>query len=129
MARQAQAQARLARVQFYLQQANSIAPFDGVIVDGERKDLTGLPVRQGEKLFKIARIEGLYAMLHVPERDVVFVSTGATGELRLLGQPEAPIPFKVETLIPVAQTQGQQGNQFLIKARLEQAPPPLGARA
>ena len=122
MARQAQAQARLARVQFYLQQANFIAPFDGVIVDGERKDLTGLPVRQGEKLFKIARIEGLYAMLHVPERDVAFVSTGATGELRLLGQPETPIPFKVETLIPVAQTQGQQGNQFLIKARLEQAP-------
>lgn len=122
MARQAQAQARLARVQFYLQQASFIAPFDGVIVDGERKDLTGLPVRQGEKLYKIARIEGLYAMLHVPERDVAFVSTGARGELRLLGQPDNPIPFKVETLIPVAQTQGQQGNQFLIKARLEQAP-------
>lgn len=121
-ARRAQAQARLDRVLFLLSQAQIVAPFDGVVVEGERRDLLGTPVRQGDALFRLARIEGLYAVLYVSERDIRYVDPGATGELRLLSQPNQRIPFELEALIPVAQVRGQQGNHFMLKVRLEQEP-------
>lgn len=123
-ARRAQAQARLDRILYLLVQARITAPFDGVVVEGERRDLLGTPVRQGDALFRLARIEGLYAILYVPERDIRYVDPGATGELRLLSQPNQRIPFELEALIPVAQVRGQQGNHFMLKVRLEQEPEP-----
>src|SRR5690606_13915902 len=48
-ARLAQAQARLARVLHYLEQARALAPFDGVVVEGERKELLNAPVKKGDK--------------------------------------------------------------------------------
>jgi len=118
-ARQAQARARLDRVLYLLEQSRLEAPFDGVIVDGERSELLGTPVRQGDQLFRIARIEGLYAVLQVPERDVRYLEGATGGELRLLSQPGVDIPFTIETLIPMAQVRGQEGNHFLVKVRLD----------
>ena len=123
-ARAAQAQARLQRVQLQLAQAKVVAPFDGVIVEGERKELAGAPVRQGDRLFRLARVEALYAVIHVPERDMRELPPQARGALRLLGQPGRDIPFEVEALVPVAQVRGTQGSQFALKVRLEQAAEP-----
>ena len=122
-ARLAQADARLARVVQYLEQASAVAPFDGVVVAGERKDLLNAPVKKGDNLFRVARIDGLYIEILVPERDVRFVKPGAMGELRLLSRPDQHIPFHLSTFIPMAQVKGQEGNHFLIKAKLEQAAP------
>lgn len=120
--RLAQVEARLKRVRFSLAQSRIHAPFDAVVVEGERKDLLGAPVKKGDRLFRLARIEGLYAVLHVPESEVRYVSAQARGELTLLARPDKRIPFEVETLMPVAQVKGQDGNHFVIKARLLQAP-------
>lgn len=121
-ARRSQAQARLDRVLYYLRQARIEAPFAAVVVEGERRDLLGAPVEKGEQLFRLARIEGLYAMLMVPERDVRDVAVGASGELALLSQPDRTIPLRVTAIIPTAQVKGQEGNQFLVKAELTQPP-------
>ncbi|GAA4332705.1 hypothetical protein GCM10023144_23060 [Pigmentiphaga soli] len=121
-ARQEQAQARLARVLDMIDQASARAPFDGVVVEGERKDLLGAPVRKGDKLFKLARIEGLYVVTTVPERDIPLIAPNATGELALVSRPDVKIPLRVSAVIPVAQTKGQEGNQFMIRAELLQAP-------
>ena len=121
-ARSAQAEARLNRVLQYLAQARSIAPFDGVIVDGERKELLNAPVKKGDKLFRVARIEGLYVELLVPERDIRYVKPDAVGQLRLLSRPDQKISFKLSVFIPMAQVKGQEGNHFLIKAKLQQEP-------
>lgn len=123
-ARAAQAEARLQRVQLQLAQARVVAPFDGVIVEGERKELAGAPVRQGDRLFRLARVEALYAVIHVPERDMRELPPQARGALRLLGQPGRDIPFVVEALVPVAQVRGAQGSQFALKVRLDQAAEP-----
>ncbi len=120
--RLAQVEARLKRVRFSLAQSRIHAPFDAVVVEGERKDLLGAPVKKGDRLFRLARIEGLYAVLHVPESEVRYVSARARGELTLLARPDKRIPFEVETLMPVAQVKGQDGNHFVIKARLLQSP-------
>jgi hypothetical protein len=53
---------------------------------------------------------------------VRYVAPGATGELRLLSHPDQKIRFKMSTMIPIAQVKGQEGNHFLIKARLLQQP-------
>ena len=121
-ARSAQAEARLTRVEQYLAQARALAPFDGVVVAGERKDLLSAPVKKGDNLFRVARIDGLYVELMVPERDVRYVLANATGELRLLSRPDQSIPFILSTVIPMAQVKGQEGNHFLVKAKLLQAP-------
>jgi multidrug efflux pump subunit AcrA (membrane-fusion protein) len=121
-ARHAQADARLVRIVQYLAQARALAPFDGVVVSGERKELLNAPVKKGDNLFRVARIDGLYVEILVPERDVRYVGAGATGELRLLSHPDQKIRFKTSAMIPIAQVKGQEGNHFLIKARLLQAP-------
>lgn len=123
-ARAAQAEARLGRVQDLIAQAEARAPFDGVIVEGERKELQGAPVRKGDRLYRLARIEGLYATLVVPERDAAQVQAGAAGELVLVSRPDRKIPLRVVAVIPVAQTKGSEGNQFLVRAELLQAPEP-----
>ncbi|WP_304307169.1 efflux RND transporter periplasmic adaptor subunit [Pseudacidovorax intermedius] len=119
-ARQRQAQARLARVREALAQAEVRAPFDGVIVEGERKDLLGAPVKKGDKLFRIARVEGLYVVATVPEGDMPLVPAQASGELVLVSDPDRRIPLRVTAVIPVAQTKGQDGNQFLLRAEMQQ---------
>jgi multidrug resistance efflux pump len=123
-ARAAQAQARLERVQLQLAQAQVAAPFDGVIVEGERKELAGAPVRQGDRLFRLARVEDLYAVIHVPERDMRELPPQARGVLRLLGQPGRDIPFSVQAMVPVAQVRGTQGSQFALKVQLDEVPEP-----
>ena len=123
-ARLDQSLAKSKRVAYYLQQAQSRAPFDGVIVEGEKKDLLGAPVKKGDKIFRIAKIEGLYATLMVTERQMRHIQSGATGEVALLSHPDHNIPIRISAVIPVAQVKGQEGNQFMIKAELLQAPQP-----
>ncbi|KTT15654.1 efflux RND transporter periplasmic adaptor subunit [Pseudacidovorax intermedius] len=119
-ARQRQAQARLARVREALSQAEVRAPFDGVVVEGERKDLLGAPVKKGDKLFRVARVEGLYVVATVPESDMPLLPAQAKGEFVLVSDPDRRIPLKVTSVIPVAQTRGQEGNHFLLRAEMQQ---------
>jgi hypothetical protein len=124
MARMTQAQARLDRLRFQLQQARITAPFEGVLVEGERKELTGIPIHQGDKIFRLARTEGLYATLHISERDVQALPNPASGRLLLLSQPDQSVPFSVQQVVPVAQVKGSQAGQFLVKAHLDQVAAP-----
>jgi hypothetical protein len=117
-ARLEQSQARLARVAHYIAQAVARAPFDGVVVEGERRDLMGAPVKKGEMLLRVAKVEGLYATLMVAERDIAEIAAHARGRLLLLSHPDADIPFEVVSIIPVAQVKGQEGNHFTITTRL-----------
>ena len=123
-ARLEQSRTKAQRVERYLQQANSTAPFEGVIVEGEKKDLLGVPVKKGDKIFKIAKVEGLYVTLMVTERQMRHVRDGATGELSLISHPEHSIPIRLNSVIPVAQVKGQEGNQFMITAQLLETPQP-----
>lgn len=121
-ARLEQSQARIARVQQFITQATATAPFDGVVVEGERRDLLGSPAKKGEMLMRVAKVEGLYGTLMVPERDIREVTANARGTMMLLSHPDMAIPFQVTSIIPVAQVKGQEGNHFMLTAKLDQAP-------
>jgi multidrug efflux pump subunit AcrA (membrane-fusion protein) len=84
----------------------------------------GMPVKKGDHLFRVAQVQGLYAMLHVPERDIRDIKAGARGELSLLSRPDQKIPFELSAVIPVAQVRGQEGNQFMLTAKLLAQPEP-----
>lgn len=121
-ARGAQIEARTVRVQRMLDEANISAPFAGVIIEGERKDLLGLPTRKGDALMKVARIEDIYLLLSVDERDIHFIKSGDLGEFALVSQPLSPLVFEVEKILPIAVNNGQRGARFQLKAKLLEAP-------
>ena len=121
-ARLDQAVTKAARIDSYLAQANSTAPFEGVIVEGEKKDLLGIPVKKGDRIFRIAKVEGLYITLMVSEKEMRHIRPQATGEVSLLSNPSQSTPIRVSSVIPVAQVKGQEGNQFMIKAELLELP-------
>lgn len=116
--RREQSQARLKRIEHLLAQAQTEAPFEGVVVEGERRSLQGASVRRGDKLFRVAQVRDLYLVLQVPERDIREVAADAQGRLVLLSQPGQEIRFRVASFVPMAQVKGEEGNQFLLKAQL-----------
>lgn len=123
-ARGAQIEARMARVQLMLNETDIRSPLSGVLIEGERKDLQGAPVRKGDPLMKVARIEGIYLVLSVDERDAHFIESGDRGEFALVSQPLDPLEFVVDKIIPIAVDSGQSGAQFQVKARLSSIPQP-----
>jgi multidrug efflux pump subunit AcrA (membrane-fusion protein) len=121
-ARLEQSLAKARRVTSYLEQAHGKAPFEGVIVEGEKKDLMGVPVKKGDRIFRLAKVEGLYMTLMVSERDMRHLTPNATGDVALLSHPDVNIPVIISSVIPVAQVKGQDGNQFMVRAELVDAP-------
>jgi hypothetical protein len=121
-ARLDQTLAKAQRIDSYLSQAISTAPFEGVIVEGEKKDLLGAPVKKGDRIFRLAKVEGLYMTLMVTEKEMRHLLPKATGEVALLSHPNHSIPIRVSSVIPVAQVKGQEGNQFMITAELLEEP-------
>jgi multidrug efflux pump subunit AcrA (membrane-fusion protein) len=117
-ARRVQSEARLKRVAYFLQQARTEAPFDGVVVEGERRYLLGSSVRRGDKLFRIAQVRDLYVVMQVPEYAIREFSGDAQAELLLLSQPDLPIRLKISSFVPMAQVKGEEGNQFVLKAQI-----------
>lgn len=126
-AQEQQARAQLDRVRFNLRQATLASPIDGVVVEGDRKELLGAPVRKGEVLFKVARLEGLFLELAVAERDVAEIAPGATGRFAFLSRPDTVLPIVVDRIDPVAQVKPEVGNVFVVRARVE-GPVPAWAR-
>jgi len=121
LALEEQARARLKMVRFNLERAEVKSPFAGIVVEGELKELLGAPVRKGDVLFKVARIDKMYSELKVDERDVHEVSQEATGEIAFVSRPDLKFPIRVERLDPVA-VAGEEGNVFLLRCIFVEEP-------
>jgi len=115
LALEAQARARLKLVRFHIDHSQLKAPFSGIVVEGDLDELLGAPVRKGDVLFKVARIEKMYAELKVDERDIHELTEGASGEIALVSRPDLKFPIRVQRIDPVALTE-EEGNIFLIRA-------------
>lgn len=115
-----EAQAKSQRTQEAISQATTVAPFQGVVVEGERRDLLGAPVKRGDKIFRIAKTENLYLSLLVSEKEIKDVHVGSVGAFSLLSRPDQEVQFTVVSIIPMAQIKGQDGNHFQVKAKITQ---------
>ena len=111
-----QSRAELERIQYFLSRARMIAPFDGIVVEGDRKKLLGSPVQKGDLMFKLARIDELFVDLDVEEQDIHEISVGMGGEIAFLSRPDIKFPIRVERISPVARVKEGEGNVFVVRA-------------
>lgn len=116
-----QAAARLGLVRHRLSQATLKAPFNGVIVEGDLRQRIAAPVRQGDPLYKFARIDTLYVEAEISERDAHRLTSKASGEIAFVAQPDSKFAVQVIRVEPSAVPK-ETGNIFIVRASLSGAP-------
>jgi multidrug resistance efflux pump len=114
---QAAAQLGLAKEQ--LGRTSVVAPFDGVVLEGDLDGSLGSPVEQGAVLFELAPLDGYRIIVEVDERDIADVAVGQPGRLALSALPGRPLPLVVERITPIA-TSEEGRNYFRVEAILEE---------
>ena len=119
-----QAQAQLELIEAQLARTNVLAPFDGIIIEGDLSQSLGAPVSRGDVLFRIAPVDDYRVVLEVDERDISYVRSGQQGVLTLTGLPGERFPIRVEKLTPVAES-GEGQNRFRVEASLPARIPAL----
>jgi len=62
----------------------------------------GLPVKQGDVLFKLARVDRLYAELEVRESDIQNIKSKFSGEVALVSRPQEINKIEVFRIEPAA---------------------------
>lgn len=117
-----EAQAELDKVRYYLEQAKINAPFDGIVVEGDKQKLVGSPVSKGDILLKIAKVAAMYATIKISEHDISEIAKGAKGQLRLLSRPDYTFGITVDKIVPMAEIDQREGNVFVINARIDDKP-------
>lgn len=115
-ARVEQLLARLARVEARLDEAQVTSDFSGIVVEGEVQNLLGLPVRQGDPLYRLAHLEALYLQIDVAEHQAHFITPGQTGEFVFVSRPTEKLPLRVTRVVPMAHVEPGQGAFFKVIA-------------
>lgn len=114
-----QAESKYQMIHFNVDHAEIRAPFSGVVVEGDLEKLIGAPVRKGDVLLKVARLEDLYVEMKVPERDIHEFKVGLTGEVAFLSQPGKKFRVVVDRIEPMAVTD-PKGNTFLVLGKISE---------
>lgn len=121
LARVQEAQAQLALVDEQLQRGRVVAPFDGLVVDGDLAQAIGAPVKQGDKLVTLASAAQHRVIVAIDETDIARVQPGQRGALSLsafgIGDRHALV---VERITPLARAVDGR-NVFEVQARLAEA--------
>ncbi len=112
-----QARAELKLVEEQLARMRVVAPFAGVVVSGDLSQSLGAPVGRGDVLFEVAPLDSYRLILRVEENGIQDLEVGQRGQLRLSGLPGENLPFTVERITPVSETDNKT-NFFRVEARL-----------
>ncbi|WP_295536431.1 HlyD family efflux transporter periplasmic adaptor subunit [uncultured Pseudacidovorax sp.] len=124
LARVSEAQAQLALIAAQIARGRLVAPFDGVVIQGDLAQSIGAPVRQGDLLLTLADNRRQRVIVDVDEVDIARVQPGQAGRLSLSAWLWAREPLRVERIAPLARAvEGR--NVFEVEARLLDARPEL----
>jgi len=113
------ADAQLALAEEQLGRTKVVAPFDGIVLEGDLDRVLGSPVELGTVLFEIAPLDGYRIIVQVDDRDIADVAVGQHGRLALTALPRQTLPLVVERVTPIA-TQEDGRNYFRVEAVLEE---------
>lgn len=116
-----QAKARLDMARHRLRQSTIRAPFDGVLVEGDLRERLGAPVKQGDALFKVTRMEGMYVEAEINQRDVHNIKAGSPAEIAFVTQPKLKYKVKVDRIYPAAFPKEGE-NIFIVRLALLDKP-------
>ena len=114
-----QGKARLDLVRYRLAESSIKAPFDGVVVEGDLRERLAAPVKQGDALMRIARLDRLYIEAEVPERDIHEILGKVSGEIAFVSQPRLKFPISIVKIEPAAFPKSE-GNVFLVRCEFGQ---------
>jgi multidrug resistance efflux pump len=114
-----QAQAELSLLEEQIGRARILAPFKGVVVNGDLSQSLGAPVDAGQLLYEIAPLDSYRLMLRVDERDVRDIKPGQKGTIILTSLPESRFDLEVTKVTPVSVTE-EGRNYFIAEARLRE---------
>lgn len=110
-----QAQANLEINRFHLARADIAASAPGVVIEGDLRERIGAPVRSGDILMRMTRIEAMYVEIEVPERDAHAILASREAEIAFATLPGQRYPVTIERLEPVARVK-TEGNVFVVRA-------------
>jgi multidrug resistance efflux pump len=122
--RAAEAEAQLQLVDAKLGRARLLAPFDGVVIQGDLSQQLGAPVTQGTELMTVAPSLRFRVIVEVDERDIGLLRLGQEGTLALSALPWDTHAIKVVRITPMA-TVVNGHNVYEVEAALSQATPDL----
>ena len=113
-----QAKAKVDLIDAQLERTKLVAPFDGIVIEGDLKQSLGSPVSRGDILFKVAPLDQYRMMLKVDERKITEIDMGQRGQLALPGISGEIFPFVVVNITPVSIAE-EGRNYFRVETRLE----------
>jgi Barrel-sandwich domain of CusB or HlyD membrane-fusion len=93
---------RLEIIKHRIAQGQIVAPFDGVVVEGDLRKLIGIVVAQGEPLYRLARPGRWKLEMEVPERAAADVQVDLHGSFASFADPRRLAPFRVVRVSPTA---------------------------
>ncbi|NNL84764.1 MAG: HlyD family efflux transporter periplasmic adaptor subunit, partial [Myxococcales bacterium] len=115
-----QADAELELVAEQLRKTRLLAPFDGVVTQGDLSQSLGSPVERGEVLFEVAPLDDYRVVVEVADRDIALVEIGQLGELTLQSLPGEQRGFRVRRITPISSAE-EGRNFFRVEATLFEA--------
>jgi len=118
LARADQARAQLARTEAQVQRTSIVAPFDGIVLQGDLSQSIGAPLERGKPLLTVAPDSRYRIVVEIDERDVAAVSVGQRGALSLASQPWQRLPLEVTRITPVARAADGR-NVFEVEAAVQ----------
>lgn len=117
LARAEQARSQLALVEAELARTAIVAPFDGVVLQGDLSQSVGAPFERGKPMLMLAPDDQRRVVIHVDERDVGRVEPGQHARLALSALPWNTIELTILRVTPIARLdEGRNG--FEVEARL-----------
>lgn len=118
MARAEQVRSQLAVVEGELERSAIVAPFDGVVLQGDLLESVGAPLERGKPLLVVAPAEARRVVVEVDERDVSRVAAGQPALLSLAALPWESLGMRVTRVTPVARVSSGR-NVFEVEASLD----------
>jgi len=115
---QEQAEAELALVNERINRTRIVAPFDGLIVDGDLSQSLGSVVQKGDVLFEMTPLHDYRIKLKVKETEIIAINNQQRGELYLTAIPGQTFVFHVQRITPIA-TAKDGLNYFTVEASLD----------
>lgn len=110
-----QASAQLDLIRQRLTSAVLQAPFAAVVTEGDLRRRIGAPVKHGDILIQVARLDRLYVECAVPERDFPYLPEALSGEIAFASQPRIKFPVRITRIEPAAQVR-EAGAVFVVRA-------------
>ena len=120
----AEATAEIALLDAQLARTKIVAPFDGLVTNGDLSQSVGMPVQRAQVLFEIAPLDSYRVIVRVPDSEIARVAPGQAGTLVLSALPDRHFGLQVVRVTPIAE-QSDGVNSFHVEARLDEISPQL----